>query len=166
MHSESKLSLYKCIFSQTVQLCQSNVKLKYSISGKMKKETSARLCLAIVIIHPKVWMGKISRYHLALDGMGLHVLDRKSNTTCKRFLFSSRQRGKFTDTSAKEKFLNTIHRWRLEWFLFLQSLQRLKTPFVTGLSVRTIQYSISFWQNLEVFRKENTWWTSTFLDVY
>jgi len=51
---------------------------------RMKKETSARSCLPFVSICPKLWMAKYQD-HLALDGISLRMLNRKTNTIWKGF---------------------------------------------------------------------------------
>jgi len=52
--------------------------------------------------HPSESVDGKYQDHLANDGISLRTLDRKTNTTWQRFLFSSCQRGKFKETSAKQ----------------------------------------------------------------
>jgi len=59
----------------------------------MKKETFAKSCLPFVSICPKyAWTGKYQK-HVANDGVSSRMLDKKTNTTWKRFLFSSSSEG-------------------------------------------------------------------------
>jgi len=100
-------------FSDDYQLKQTTLPgiafLCTSISGKMKKETSARSCLPFdnSCQHlSKIVDRKVARSFSKMMARACVCWTQNSNTTWMRFLLSSHQRRKFKETSANQGHKN------------------------------------------------------------